>query len=114
MMCRKLTLIVSLVVVVCLVGLAPAAEITWSGGYSDESWCDPDNWIGGAEPNGVDEVTIGVEAAGVSIPIGCDANVGSIEGPDGATTIDIEGNLLLHGSFSTGAGGISAMVPQLT
>jgi hypothetical protein len=87
------------VLVLGLVGQALAADITWIGGSSAESWCDPDNWSGAVEPNQVDRAIIGVEPAGVSIPGGCDANVGSIDGPGGASTIVIDGNLTVNGSW---------------
>ena len=94
-MCRKLTLIVSLVVMLCLVGQASAIERDWVGGTDSENWCHEDNW----SPVGIPEPNDSLDSSGSALPgpiigSGCDANIapnGNIELPSGNQHMVIDG-----------------------
>ena len=100
-MCKRVILLASFVVVLCLVGKAPAIEYNWIGG-GDNSWCDDSHWSPSGVPGPEDTAIMdGTPAQGPIIGVGCDVNVGNIQGPckdmDGAgpQQVDITGGSLI-------------------
>ncbi|HUT31362.1 MAG TPA: LamG domain-containing protein [Sedimentisphaerales bacterium] len=87
-MCRKLVFLAFVVLVLSLVGKAPAAEIEWEGPGTD--WCSGVNWIGEVEPNESDVALFVTPSPIVIQGPGCDVNVGWMHGPaynyDGSIT----------------------------
>ncbi|MHC4659549.1 MAG: hypothetical protein ACYS83_10325, partial [Planctomycetota bacterium] len=110
-MCKKMSFLVSTVLVLALVGSASAGDIyAWDNNApANDYWCTvgnwnidgnlPDNPPGKAAPN--DRVTIpGNLNDGPTLMIGCDPNVLGIGGPNSVTgkhvVLDITGNLIVQ------------------
>ncbi|MHC4335027.1 MAG: LamG domain-containing protein [Planctomycetota bacterium] len=83
MMCRKLTFLASVVVLLGMVNVASSAEITWIGDGGE--WDVGSNWTGGEVP-GPDDTAI-ISGSVVGPTIDDDVNVVHIEGPRGADQV---------------------------
>jgi len=103
-MCKRVILLASFVVVLCLVGRAPAEDRDWVGGTDNDNWCHEDNWSPSGVPGPDDQAGNG-DTPPVQGPIvgpGCDVNVWSISLPSGEVGQHMEITLsLIHISEPT-------------
>ena len=96
-MCKKLSLLVSFVLLLASVG--NAADVKWTGSAGDRLWSNPDNWDPVRVPTLADEVLIDVPAAaapnGPVIQAGIDAKAkGILTEAAGEPTLTITGGTL--------------------
>ncbi|MHC4645330.1 MAG: LamG domain-containing protein [Planctomycetota bacterium] len=103
-MCRKIVTLISIVSVLVMLGDAAAEDKSWGGGGTN-SWCEPGNWAPSGVPTRDDMAVMnGTPEQGPIIDVGCDANVGSIQGPcyraNTPQQMDIiGGSLVVHGNW---------------
>lgn len=75
---RKVTVIMSLVLVSGLVGTA--SEVEWTGGGMGNSWCTAGNWASDSVPGSSDMIVLNPPPARGPV-IDCDVKCGEIRGP---------------------------------
>jgi len=85
-MCRKLSFLIFVVLVLGLVNGALAVNIVWTNDTGNSNWCDSDNWNPETVPDTGDTAIIDATSPdrGPIIGIDCNANVGTIQGPNSA------------------------------
>jgi hypothetical protein len=101
-MCRKLSYLISFVLVLCLVGDAQAVDQNWTGAGGDQFWSTAANWDTGTVPASADRVLVRTLPGPTIVNEGAVADsvhIGIGDGTIGALTVD--GGTLTATSWSS-------------
>jgi len=98
-MCRKLSFLVFVVLVLGLVSGAWGDNEVWTNGTGNSNWCTGDNWDDSRPESGdtayIDQITYSSPDRGPIVFTGCDAEASEIQGPNPASghtqVVDVNG-----------------------